>query len=941
MDFIKVRGARTHNLKNIDIDIPKNKFIVITGLSGSGKSSLAFDTLFAEGQRRYIESLSTYARQFLEVLQKPDVDSIEGLSPAIAIEQKSKNNNPRSTVGTVTEIHDYLRLLYSRTGKQYCPEHQEPLEAFTVSEMIDNILSLGLGKRILILSPIKATKGQSTKNLLERFRAQGFFRLRIDGEVVDLDDPASPGITQSEKDIELVIDRLRTSTESKGRLAESLETALKQNENKVLIHDVDADKDISLSAIFSCPKCDYASPPLEARMFSFNHPNGSCPTCDGLGQLESFDPEKVVAYPTLSLSSGAIKGWDKRNKFFFDMLNSLSQHYEFDLNTPFEDLPSSVKQVVLYGSGNQKIKFSYQGKENSLKIENHPFEGVINNFRRRFQETSEEAVREELAKFISLRTCSDCLGSRLRKEARNVRVAELTISEVNLMPLSEAKLFFDKLISHPQTKVISERVIKEITNRIGFLIDVGLSYLSLERKASTLSGGESQRIRLASQIGAGLSGVMYVLDEPSIGLHQRDNTRLIDSVKKLRDLGNTVIVVEHDEETIIQSDYVIDIGPDSGELGGRVISQGTPEQILKDPDSVTGPYLSGNKRIFEFPRKIIDKNTPMITLTGAKANNLKDVTLTIPLGVFVCVTGVSGSGKSTLINDTLVPAIARQLGGKSKIECLYSELSETEHIKYLVSIDQSAIGKTPRSNPATYTGIFTTIRELFSQVPLSRERGYNSGRFSFNVRGGRCETCQGEGSRRIELHFLPDVFVSCEICQGKRYSQETLDINYKGKNIYDVLDMSIREALAFFASVPSLKRKLSILDEVGLGYMRLGQSAITLSGGEAQRVKLASELSKRNTGKTLYVLDEPTTGLHFNDISWLLKILIKLRDQGNSVVVIEHNLDVIKRADWIVDLGPEGGNLGGNIIAEGTPEKISQLKTSHTGYFLKQSLGLP
>ncbi len=676
-------------------------------------------------------------------------------------------------------------------------------------------------------------------------------------------------------------------------------------------------------------------------MFSFNHPNGSCPTCDGLGQLESFDPEKVVAYPTLSLSSGAIKGWDKRNKFFFDMLNSLSQHYGFDLNTPFEDLPSSVKQVVLYGSGQQKIKFSYQGKENSVKIEKHPFEGIINNFRRRFQETSEEAVKEELAKFISMRTCSDCLGSRLRKEARNVRVADLTIAEVNLMPLTDAKIFFDKLISHPQTKVISERVIKEITNRIGFLIDVGLSYLSLERKASTLSGGESQRIRLASQIGAGLSGVMYVLDEPSIGLHQRDNTRLIDSVKKLRDLGNTVIVVEHDEETIIQSDYVIDIGPDSGELGGRVISQGTPGQILKDPESVTGPYLSRAKRIFEFPRKIIDKNTPTITLTGAKANNLKDITLTIPLGVFVCVTGVSGSGKSTLINDTLVPAIAHQLGGKSKMECLYNELTETEHVKYLVNIDQSAIGKTPRSNPATYTGIFTTIRELFSQVPLSRERGYNSGRFSFNVKGGRCETCQGEGSRKIELHFLPDIFVSCEICQGKRYSQETLDINYKGKNIYDVLDMSIREALAFFSSVPSLKRKLSILDEVGLGYMRLGQSAITLSGGEAQRVKLASELSKRNTGKTLYVLDEPTTGLHFNDISWLLRILIKLRDQGNSVVVIEHNLDVIKRADWIVDLGPEGGNLGGNIIAEGTPERISQLKTSHTGYFLKQSLVSP
>ena len=937
MDSIKVRGARTHNLQNIDVDIPKNKIVVFTGLSGSGKSSLAFDTLFAEGQRRYIESLSTYARQFLEVLQKPDVDSIEGLSPAIAIEQKSKNNNPRSTVGTVTEIHDYLRLLYSRTGIQHCPEHQAPLTAFSISEMIEFILALGDNKRILILAPVNRVSTQTTTNLIERFRAQGFFRIRVGGKIVDLDDITSPEIADESKQVELVIDRLRITPESKGRLAESLETALKQSHDKVLVHDADTHQDHSLSAIFSCPKCEYTSPPLDARMFSFNHPSGSCPTCDGLGQLESFDAEKIVAHPTLSLASGAISGWDKRNKFFFDMLTSLSEHYNFDLNTPFEDLPPEIKQVVLNGSGKTKIKFHYRIRDNEIKIEKHSFEGVVNNFSRRFEETKEDAVKEELAKFISMRKCAECSGSRLRRESRNVRVAGRKIAEVNAMALTDAKLFFEKLLDHPQTKVVSERVITEIINRVGFLIDVGLNYLSLDRKASTLSGGESQRIRLASQIGAGLSGVMYVLDEPSIGLHQRDNQRLIESMKKLRDLGNTVIVVEHDEETIIQSDYVIDIGPGSGETGGKIISQGTPDHILNDPNSVTGPYLSKTKKIFEFPRKSISKLTPSVTLTGASANNLKHLDLKIPLGVFVCITGVSGSGKSTLINDTFVPAMARQLGAKVKGEHLYDDITETDHIKYLVNIDQSPIGRTPRSNPATYTGIFALIRELFAQVPLARERGYSSGRFSFNVKDGRCETCQGEGSRRIELHFLPDVFVTCAVCQGKRYRQETLDINYKGKTIHDVLEMSIKEALEFFSSVPSLKRKLSILDEVGLGYMSLGQSATTLSGGEAQRVKLASELSKRNTGNTLYVLDEPTTGLHFNDISWLLQILIKLRDQGNSIIVIEHNLDVIRRADWIIDLGPEGGSLGGSIVGEGTPEQIAKLKRSHTGYFLHQA----
>ena len=904
MDSIKVRGARTHNLQNIDVDIPKNKIVVFTGLSGSGKSSLAFDTLFAEGQRRYIESLSTYARQFLEVLQKPDVDSIEGLSPAIAIEQKSKNNNPRSTVGTVTEIHDYLRLLYSRTGIQHCPEHQTPLTAFSISEMIEFILALGDDKRILILAPVTRVSTQTTAHLIERFRAQGFFRIRIGGEIVDLDDAINLEINDENKQVELVIDRLRITSESKGRLAESLETALKQSPDKVLVHDTGTYQDYSLSANFSCPKCEYTAPPLDARMFSFNHPSGSCPTCDGLGQLESFDAEKIIAHPTLSLASGAISGWDKRNKFFFDMLTSLSEHYDFDLNTPFEDLPSEIKQVVLNGSGKTKIKFRYRIRDNEIKIERHIFEGVIKNFNRRFEETKEDAVKEELAKFTSMRKCATCSGSRLRLEARNVRVAGLKIAEVNAMALADAKSFFESLVEHPQTKIVSERVITEIINRVGFLIDVGLSYLSLDRKASTLSGGESQRIRLASQIGAGLSGVMYVLDEPSIGLHQRDNQRLIESMKKLRDLGNTVIVVEHDEETIIQSDYVIDIGPGSGETGGKIISQGTPDHILSDPNSVTGPYLSKTKKIFEFPRKSIDKLTPSVTLKGARANNLKSLDLKIPLGVFVCITGVSGSGKSTLINDTFVPAMARQLGAKLKGEHLYDDITDTDHIKYLVNIDQSPIGRTPRSNPATYTGMFTLIRELFAQVPLARERGYSSGRFSFNVKDGRCETCQGEGSRRIELHFLPDVFVTCAVCQGKRYRQETLDINYKGKTIHDVLEMSIKEALEFFSSVPSLKRKLSILDEVGLGYMSLGQSATTLSGGEAQRVKLASELSKRNTGNTLYVLDEPTTGLHFNDISWLLQILIKLRDQGNSIIVIEHNLDVIRRADWIIDLGP-------------------------------------
>ena len=937
MDSIKVRGARTHNLQNIDVDIPKNKIVVFTGLSGSGKSSLAFDTLFAEGQRRYIESLSTYARQFLEVLQKPDVDSIEGLSPAIAIEQKSKNNNPRSTVGTVTEIHDYLRLLYSRTGIQHCPEHQTPLTAFSISEMIEFILALGDDKRILILAPVTRVSTQTTAHLIERFRAQGFFRIRIGGQIVDLDDVTNLEINDENKQVELVIDRLRITSESKGRLAESLETALKQSPDKVLVHDTGTYQDYSLSANFSCPKCEYTAPPLDARMFSFNHPSGSCPTCDGLGQLESFDAEKIIAHPTLSLASGAISGWDKRNKFFFDMLTSLSEHYDFDLNTPFEDLPSEIKQVVLNGSGKTKIKFRYRIRDNEIKIERHSFEGVIKNFNRRFEETKEDAVKEELAKFISMRKCAICSGSRLRPEARNVRVAGLKIAEINAMALADAKSFFESLVEHPQTKIVSERVITEIINRVGFLIDVGLSYLSLDRKASTLSGGESQRIRLASQIGAGLSGVMYVLDEPSIGLHQRDNQRLIESMKKLRDLGNTVIVVEHDEETIIQSDYVIDIGPGSGETGGKIISQGTPDHILSDPNSVTGPYLSKTKKIFEFPRKSIGKLTPSVTLKGARANNLKSLDLKIPLGVFVCITGVSGSGKSTLINDTFVPAMARQLGAKLKGEYLYDDITDTDHIKYLVNIDQSPIGRTPRSNPATYTGMFTLIRELFAQVPLARERGYSSGRFSFNVKDGRCETCQGEGSRRIELHFLPDVFVTCAVCQGKRYRQETLDINYKGKTIHDVLEMSIKEALEFFSSVPSLKRKLSILDEVGLGYMSLGQSATTLSGGEAQRVKLASELSKRNTGNTLYVLDEPTTGLHFNDISWLLQILIKLRDQGNSIIVIEHNLDVIRRADWIIDLGPEGGSLGGAIVGEGTPEEIAKLKISHTGHFLHQT----
>ncbi len=938
MDSIKVRGARTHNLKNIDVDIPKNKIVVFTGLSGSGKSSLAFDTLFAEGQRRYIESLSTYARQFLEVLQKPDVDSIEGLSPAIAIEQKSKNNNPRSTVGTVTEIHDYLRLLYSRTGIQHCPEHQEPLKAYSISEMIEFILALGIDKRILILAPVANTRGQPTLNLIERFRAQGFFRIRIDGELVDLDDPTTPSMDDKKKGVELVIDRVRIAADSKGRLAESLETALKQSPEKILVHDIDAGQDFSLSAIFSCPKCEYTSTALDARMFSFNHPNGSCPTCGGLGEFKSFDVEKIVAHPTLSLASGAISGWNKRNKFFFDMLKSLSEHYHFDLHTPFEDLPSDVKQVVLYGSGKTKIKFYYRGRDNKTKTEQHNFEGIIENFSRRFEETKEDAVKEELAKFISLRQCSDCSGSRLRPEARNVKVAGLTIAEVNAMTLAEAKSFFESLVHHPQTKIVSERIITEIINRVGFLIDVGLGYLSLERQASTLSGGESQRIRLASQIGAGLSGVMYVLDEPSIGLHQRDNQRLIESIKKLRDLGNTVIVVEHDEETISQSDYVIDIGPGSGETGGKIVSQGTPGHLVSDPQSVTGPYLSGIKKIYEFPRKPITNVTPSITLTGARANNLKNLNLKIPLGAFVCVTGVSGSGKSTLINDTFVPAMAHQLGTKLKGEHLYDDITETDQIKFLVNIDQSPIGRTPRSNPATYTGMFNIIRELFAQVPLARERGYTSGRFSFNVKGGRCEACQGEGSRRIELHFLPDVFVECEICKGKRYNQETLDINYKGKSIHDVLQMNVKEALTFFSSVPSLRRKLSILDEVGLGYMSLGQSAVSLSGGEAQRVKLASELSKRNTGNTLYVLDEPTTGLHFNDISWLLQILIKLRDQGNSIVVIEHNLDVIRRADWIIDLGPEGGNQGGIIVAEGTPEQLAGIEHSHTGYFLKQIL---
>ncbi|MCL6404604.1 excinuclease ABC subunit UvrA [Dickeya dadantii] len=940
MDKIEIRGARTHNLKNINLIIPRDKLIVVTGLSGSGKSSLAFDTLYAEGQRRYVESLSAYARQFLSLMEKPDVDHIEGLSPAISIEQKSTSHNPRSTVGTITEIHDYLRLLFARVGEPRCPEHDIPLDAQTVSQMVDNVLSQPEGKRLMLLAPIvKERKGEHTKTL-ENLATQGYIRARIDGEVCDLSDPPKLEL-QKKHTIEVVVDRFKVRNDLAQRLAESFETALELSGGTAVVADMDDPNapELVFSANFACPVCGYSMHELEPRLFSFNNPAGACPTCDGLGVQQFFDPARVVQNGELSLAGGAIRGWDRRNFYYFQMLRSLAEHYQFDVEAPFDSLSPAVQKVILYGSGKENIEFKYINDRGDTSVRRHPFEGVLNNMERRYKETESTAVREELAKFISNRPCASCGGTRLREEARHVYVEQTTLPQIADMSIGHAMEFFHNIKLSGQRAKIAEKVLKEIGDRLRFLVNVGLNYLSLSRSAETLSGGEAQRIRLASQIGAGLVGVMYVLDEPSIGLHQRDNERLLETLIHLRNLGNTVIVVEHDEDAIRAADHIIDIGPGAGVHGGQVIAEGTAAQIMAEPESLTGQFLSGARKI-EIPAQRIPADPgKVLKLIGARGNNLKDVTLTLPVGLFTCITGVSGSGKSTLINDTLFPIAQRQLnGGELNEPAAYRDIQGLEHFDKVIDIDQSPIGRTPRSNPATYTGVFTPIRELFAGVPEARSRGYNPGRFSFNVRGGRCEACQGDGVIKVEMHFLPDIYVPCDQCKGKRYNRETLEIKYKGKSIHEVLEMTIEEAREFFDAIPALARKLQTLIDVGLSYIRLGQSATTLSGGEAQRVKLARELSKRGTGQTLYILDEPTTGLHFADIQQLLAVLHQLRDQGNTIVVIEHNLDVIKTADWIVDLGPEGGSGGGEILVSGTPETVAQCEKSHTARFLKPIL---
>ena len=943
MQYIQIRGARTHNLKNIDLDLPRDRLIVITGISGSGKSSLAFDTIYAEGQRRYVESLSAYARQFLSLMEKPDVDLIEGLSPAISIEQKSSSHNPRSTVGTVTEIYDYLRLLYARVGEPRCPDHSLPLAASTVSEMVDRTMALPPDSRLLLLAPlIKERKGEH-QQLLKDLHSQGYVRARIDGVVQELGEDIELN-KKLKHSIEVVVDRLVVGSDIKQRLAESFETALALANDVALVQILPADgattrEDLLFSARYACPHCGYSLNELEPRVFSFNNPAGACPDCDGLGARQFFDPDRLIQDDTLSLAAGAIAGWDRRNAFYFNLLTCLSNHYGFDLDKPFCRLPKKLRRIILYGSGKEKILLVYprmHGRRSRRR--EHTFEGIIPNMERRYRESDSNVIREELARYLNTQSCTNCGGSRLKRESRNIFIDDLALHQISAMPVEKSLEFFETLSLVGRQGDIATKIIKEIVNRLRFLVNVGLEYLSLDRAAETLSGGEAQRIRLASQIGSGLVGVMYILDEPSIGLHQRDNARLLKTLTHLRDLGNTVVVVEHDEEAILHADHVVDLGPGAGELGGVVVVSGPPSDIIADERSLTGQYLARRLQIDLPEHRKLPKEKQNLSIRGASGNNLQDLNVDIPVGLFTCVTGVSGSGKSTLVNQTIYPALARKLNQTRRHCAPYSSIDGLQYFDKIIEIDQSPIGRTPRSNPATYTGLFTPIRELFSATPESRARGYKPGRFSFNVRGGRCEACQGDGLIKVEMHFLPDIYVACDLCKSSRYNRETLDIRYKGKTISDILDMTVTEALDFFQAIPIIKRKLDTLVDVGLGYIQLGQSATTLSGGEAQRIKLSRELSKRDTGRTLYILDEPTTGLHFHDIRQLLAVLHHLRDRGNTILVIEHNLDVIKTADWIIDLGPEGGHRGGKLLGAGPPEEIIQIDHSYTGAFLSPVL---
>jgi len=942
MDKILIRGARTHNLDNVDLDLPRDQLIVITGISGSGKSSLAFDTIYAEGQRRYVESLSAYARQFLSIMEKPDVDHIEGLSPAISIEQKSTSHNPRSTVGTITEIYDYLRLLFARVGTPCCPDHGIPLRAQTISQMVDHVMNMPPGSKLMLLAPVVRNRKGEHLQLIDELRAQGFVRARVDGVIYDLDE-VPPLELRRKHTIDVVVDRIRVREDLKQRLAESFETAITLTEGIAVISPMDEDsvlEDKLFSARYSCPYCDYSLQELEPRMFSFNNPSGACRDCDGLGVSQFFDPDRVVRSTHVSLAGGAVRGWDRRNAYYFQIIQSLAKHYDFDVDTPFEELPKKIRDTVLYGSGDEIIEFQYFG-DSGVQKRRHPFAGIIPNLERRYRETDSRIVREELSKYISQKPCTGCKGQRLNQEARHVFVADTNLPSITAWPIERCLQFFDQLELDGSRGEIAKKIVKEVGQRLHFVVNVGLDYLTLDRKADTLSGGEAQRIRLASQIGAGLVGVMYILDEPSIGLHQRDNQRLLSTLTRLRDLGNTVIVVEHDEEAIRSADFVVDIGPGAGIHGGKIIFNGTPAELQRDPDSMTGQYLSGVREIPTPKERTSPDPQRILKVVGATGNNLKNVTLEIPASLFVCVTGVSGSGKSTLINDTLHRLAARELYGSSPQPSPFETVENLGLFDKVVDIDQSPIGRTPRSNPATYTGLFTPIRDLFAGTHEARTRGYKPGRFSFNVKGGRCEACQGDGLIRVEMHFLPDIYVPCDVCHGKRYNRETLSVAYKGKNIHEVLNMTVEEALEFFAPVPTVARKLQTMTDVGLSYITLGQSATTLSGGEAQRIKLSRELSKRDTGQTLYILDEPTTGLHFQDIEQLLSVLHRLRDHGNTVVVIEHNLDVIKTADWVIDLGPEGGDRGGEIIAQGTPEQVSRMAQSYTGQFLARMLKQP